>query len=77
MFGITGDMLGGIIRAILTAGVSYAAGKGLIGGDQAGDIVAVGTAMGVAGWSAFTNRPAKVVATPGTGPAVPTGVVKS
>lgn len=75
MFGITGDMFGGFVRAIVTPAITYAAGKGIIGGDQAAPIIAGVVMLGTAVWSGFTNRPAKVVAVPGTGPAIATGTV--
>lgn len=75
MFGITGDMFGGFVRAIVSPAIAYAAGKGMIGGDQAAPIITGIVMFGTAVWSGFTNRPAKVVAVPGTGPAIATGTI--
>jgi hypothetical protein len=43
--------IAGVLRAVVTAGVGYAAAKGYLGGDQAGALVAALTTIGVAGWS--------------------------
>jgi hypothetical protein len=48
--------LGGVLRTVLAAGVSYCAAKGYIGGDASGDLIAALTTLGVAGWSAFQKR---------------------
>lgn len=73
MFG-TSDQFGGIIRTLLAAAATAVAAKGF--GDAATDQTIAG-AVGViiiALWSWYSNRPAKVVANPGTGPAVATHI---
>ena len=53
---ITGDQIGGIVRTILTAGLSYAVGKGFITNDIAANIIGFGGTFAMAMWSAYTNR---------------------
>lgn len=68
----SGDQLSGVLRTVLAAAAGWAAAKGY--GDAATDTTIAG-AVGViivAGWSLYTNRRAKVVAVPSTGPAVAT-----
>lgn len=55
---MTGEQIGGVVRAVATALLGYLAGKGVIGGDQVGAIAtAIGT-LAVAVWSVRTNKPA-------------------
>lgn len=75
MFGITADMLGGIVRAVAAPAITWAVAKNYIDVGSGAGLVAAASALATAGWSAYTNRPAKVVAVPGTGPAVATGNV--
>lgn len=57
---MTSDQIGGIVRAIVTAAVGYAAGKGLIGADQVAGIVTAVVTIAVAIWSWHTNKPEKL-----------------
>ena len=43
--------LAGVLRAVVSAGVGYAAAKGYLGGGDASNIIAALTTIGVAGWS--------------------------
>lgn len=50
--------VGGVIRAIVTAVVCYAAGKGIIPADtDTAAIVAAITTIGVAVWSVVSKKP--------------------
>lgn len=75
MFGITGDMLGGFVRAIAAPAITWAVAKNYIDVGSGAGLVAAASALATAAWSAYTNRPAKVVAVPGTGPAIATGTI--
>ena len=55
---MSSDQIGGIVRAVLTAGVGYLAGKGYIGSDQASALVAAATTLVVAIWSVMSKRTA-------------------
>lgn len=57
----TNDQIGGIVRALLGAGVAYAAGRGWITSSDGAALITAGTTLALAGWSAYTNRPSKVV----------------
>lgn len=56
---MTSDQIGGIVRAVLSVALGYAAGKGLIASGAVADLTAAVSAAVIAGWSAYTNRPAK------------------
>ncbi len=63
MYTPTTDQVGGILRAVLAIGVGYAVKQGIID-DATGLAVTAGlVGIGVALWSYWTNRPAKIVET--------------
>lgn len=63
------NIVNGILRAIVPAGLAYAVGKGWITQSQVGDITTAVITLAAAGWSVKTNMGAKSAApTPGTKP---------
>lgn len=54
---MTGDQIGGIVRAVLTVALGYLAGKGIIAAGAVNEVTAALGAAAVAAWSAYTNRP--------------------
>ena len=59
---MNGDQFGGIVRTVVASLVAYGAGKGWFGAETASDIVAAASAVAIAGWSFFTNKPGTVIA---------------
>jgi hypothetical protein len=57
---MSGEQVGGIFRAVLSVGLGYLAGKGIIASGAVADLVATLSAAVVAGWSAYTNRPSAI-----------------
>ena len=55
------DQVGGLVRTIVASLVAYGAGKGWFGAETASDIVAAASAVAIAGWSYFTNKPGTVI----------------
>lgn len=53
---MTGEQIGGIVRAVLAVVLGYAAGRGLIASGAVADLTATVSAAVIAGWSAYTNR---------------------
>ena len=58
---MSGDQIGGIVRALLAAAGGWAIGKGYIDSATATTISGAIVTIVVAGWSYYTNRPAKIV----------------
>ena len=54
---MSGEQIGGIVRAVLAVGLGYLAGKGLIASGAVADLTAAVATAAVAAWSAYTNRP--------------------
>lgn len=55
------DQLGGIIRAVAAAIGGYFVGKGLIDASTVTSLAGAAATIGVAIWSAFTNKPGTVI----------------
>lgn len=58
---MTGDQVGGILRAILAAAGGWAVGKGYIDNATATAIAGGVVTIGVAVWSYVTNKPGKTL----------------
>lgn len=50
------NVVNGVIRAVVPAGLAYAVGKGWITQSSVGDIMAAVMAVVAAGWSVASNR---------------------
>lgn len=57
---MTGEQIGGVVRAVLAVGLGYLAGKGIIASGAVADLTAAFATAVVAAWSAWTNRPAAI-----------------
>lgn len=62
---LTSDQIGGIVRALLTTVAGIAVTKGWTDANTAAWISGGVLALVTAGWSWWSNRPQKIVATPG------------
>lgn len=62
---LTSDQIGGIARALLTTLAGIAVTKGWVDQNTAVTIVGGVVTVFVAAWSWYTNRPQKIVVTPG------------
>ncbi len=58
---MNGDQIGGIIRAIVAAVGGYFVGKGLIDASTATALAGAAATIGVAIWSAVTNKPGTTI----------------
>lgn len=56
---MTGEQIGGVVRAVAAVVLGYAAGRGLIATGAVAELSAAISAAVIAGWSAYTNRPGK------------------
>ena len=86
---MTWDQIAGPLRAILPALLAFVVAKGWIPAGSADWIVTSVLALGAAGWSVWSNRPAAMAAnaqvlpgvnvqtTPAAGPAVQTAVANA
>jgi len=50
------DQVGGIIRALVTTAVGYAAGRGWLGGVDTAALITILTTAGVGVWSWVSNK---------------------
>lgn len=62
---LTSDQIGGIVRALLTTVSGLIVAKGWTDANTAAWVSGGVLALATAGWSWWTNRPQKIVATPG------------
>ena len=52
-----GNLIAGVVRAVVPALLAYAVGKGWIGAGAVADITAAATAIVAAVWSVISNKP--------------------
>ena len=50
------DQIGGVVRALLTAGAGYLVGSGIIPSETASQLVGAATTLVVIIWSVVSNR---------------------
>lgn len=55
---MTGEQVGGIVRAVVSAIGGYLVGKGIIDASTATAIAGAAATIGVAIWSVFSKKPA-------------------
>ncbi len=74
---MTDDQVLGIVRTVLAAVAGYLTGHGLLDANLAAVILGPLTALVVAGWSYWSNRPAKIVETATAQPKDIVGAIKA